>query len=222
MKPPRGMLVLWFAVCMLTSVQSGAISHGKFVFAALNQNDKAAAVVLSNGNLTASMPTNNNLGMVRSTRSIASGKAYFEGTFVAGNPGAGLSELGIGFVDGSAFLSQTPYVQGVGVQTQPSIFVANNSAGTYTSVDAVIGDVWGVAIDATAKLVWFRKNGGLWNNSGSADPATGAGGVDISVLTFPLFVGIFVDNEANTPATITTNFGATAFAFTPPAGFWNL
>lgn len=197
-------------------------THGLNSSATLNPFDKAASVVLSNGNLTASMPTNNNLGMVRSTRSIAAGKAYFEGTFVAGNPAAGFSELGIGLVDASAFLSQPPSVQGVGVQTQPNIFVAGNSAGLYTNVDAVIGDVWGIAIDATAKLAWFRKNVGLWNNSGSADPATGTGGVDISVLTFPLFAGIFVDNEVNTPATITVNFGATAYAFTPPAGFGNL
>lgn len=217
------MVTVFFAVYMLASVvQSGAMWHGKFVFATLNQNDKAASVVLSNGNLTASMPTNNDLGMVRSTRAITSSKAYFEGTFVAGNPASGFSELGIGFVNASAFLSQPPYVQGVGVGTQPNIFVASNAAGLYTNVDAVIGDVWCVAIDATAKLFWIRKNGDNWNNSGAADPATGAGGVDISVLTFPLFAGIFVENDVSTPATITVNFGASAYAFTPPAGFGNL
>ena len=39
------------------------------------------------------------------------------------------------------------------------------------------GDIACLAWDAVAKTFWFRKNGGLWNNSGTADPATGTGGL---------------------------------------------
>jgi hypothetical protein len=33
-----------------------------------------------------------------------------------------------------------------------------------------------MAVDLTAKLIWFRTGAGNWNNSGTANPATGVGG----------------------------------------------
>ena len=39
------------------------------------------------------------------------------------------------------------------------------------------GSVTGVAFDVDAELVWFRTGAGDWNNSPTADPATGTGGI---------------------------------------------
>jgi hypothetical protein len=79
------------------------------------------------------------------------------------------------------------------------------------------GDIIGVAIDIAAKLIWFRvAPSGNWNGSGTANPVTGTGGVDItSIVTGPLYPieGI------NGVGAITANFGASAFTGAVPSGF---
>jgi hypothetical protein len=54
----------------------------------------------------------------------------------------------------------------------------SNSADTTKSLGAFAnGDVLGVAVDLTARLVWVRKNAGNWNNDAAANPTTGANGI---------------------------------------------
>jgi hypothetical protein len=65
--------------------------------------------------------------------------------------------------------------------------VHGSDLGTYTD-----GDTVRVAVDLTARLIWFRVNSGNWNNDTAANPATGAGGIDISALTGPLRPAITV------------------------------
>ena len=75
-----------------------------------------------------------------------------------------------------------------------------------------------MAIDFTALRVWFRRNNGTWNNGGSADPATGVGGIDVSSL----FTGVAAYPSVFLGATslnFTLNVGATAFAYAIPSGF---
>ena len=80
----------------------------------------------------------------------------------------------------------------------------------------VSGDVIDMAVDITNRLIWFRKNGGNWNNSGTADPATGAGGVTYAAITGAVFAAI----ETRTAGmTVTANFGATAYGYAAPTGF---
>ena len=50
---------------------------------------------------------------------------------------------------------------------------------TYTA-----GDVICVAVDFTAKKMWFRKNNTNWNNN-SSNPAAGSGGFGISSIPRP-------------------------------------
>jgi hypothetical protein len=75
-----------------------------------------------------------------------------------------------------------------------------------------------VAIDNTTnKKVWLSLDGGSWNGSGTADPATNVGGIDTSSLA-----DIFACNAVWSPtgaSACTANFGASAWVYTPPSGF---
>jgi len=51
------------------------------------------------------------------------------------------------------------------------------------------GAVVDVAVDRLNNLIWIRVNGGLWNNSTLANPATATGGVDISYITGIVYPG---------------------------------
>jgi hypothetical protein len=78
-----------------------------------------------------------------------------------------------------------------------------------------------MAVDFTAQLSWFRKNGGNWNGSGTANPATGVGGNSFSYLTGgPFFIAANLNVGAASYA-LTLNAGGTAYAFAAPAGFGN-
>lgn len=91
------------------------------------------------------------------------------------------------------------------------------------------GDTLCFAADIPSGLIWFRTNGGNWNNSGSANPATGIGGINFrtgddgaSGTAFgigpgPLFVG--GNNGGSSGNTATINLGTSAFAQAVPSGF---
>jgi hypothetical protein len=94
------------------------------------------------------------------------------------------------------------------------------NGGTPGAVTAVLGngDRHCVAVDVGAKLLWIRVNSANWNNSGTANPATAAEGVDISGVTGDLYIFCDVETAATTG---TLNTGATAFTHTAPSGFGN-
>jgi len=82
-----------------------------------------------------------------------------------------------------------------------------------------LGNVICVAIDLTAQTIWMRVNGGNWNLSGTADPATGVGGVSFAGINAgPYFPAI---SSSDNGSIATANFGATAYAQTAPSGFGN-
>ena len=78
-------------------------------------------------------------------------------------------------------------------------------------------DILSVATDRDAKLVWMRRNGGLWNNSATANPATGTGGIDFTVLgAGDIFIYCY---GGSTSASVTAAFGADTYVYGAPAGF---
>ena len=81
------------------------------------------------------------------------------------------------------------------------------------------GDVIGIALDVGAQLAWFRvAPSGNWNGSGTANPATGTGGLSLASITnvddCPL-VGFF----PGIGESATANFGDSAFSGAVPSGF---
>jgi len=67
--------------------------------------------------------------------------------------------------------------------------------------------------------IWFRQNGGSWNNDGSANPATNTNGITITV-SGALYVCAEM-NSNNVASAITANFGGSAYGTAAPSGFSN-
>jgi hypothetical protein len=164
---------------------------------------------LTNANLTATGAGGTGSG--RAVVSPSSGKFYWEFTFVTQTvvgTGAGFGSTG------AALPINTAGAGATGLNANGGIYV-NGSLQTSISSRSN-GDIIGVAIDVGAKIIWYRlAPSGNWNGSGTANPATGAGGFDLSSLTFPIIPSYFI---ANTNV-ITANFGGTAFSGAVPAGF---
>jgi hypothetical protein len=175
-------------------------------------------VTFSNGNLTATKTTNNAFVSVRSTKYKLTGKWYAEK--VAFSNGS-TNNVGVGVGRGSFLLNL------YAGQSAPSVGIRNNGFGDNDGVSWVSGaadltipdGTWTfIALDADTSRVWFKKQGGTnWNNSGTANPATGVGGLLLSGAGAIYLLGTLFGNTPGDTGTV--NFGATAFIGTVPSGF---
>jgi hypothetical protein len=197
------------------SSQDGTVTAAPAV-TTWSPTDKSANVTLTNGNLTV-QHSSGTAGGVRSTASKSSGKFYVEYTCVAQGFAAQ-----IGFAIGSgdpAIASSGPcvVVGGFGDIMVNGTTVSGAAIGTINAADVICA-----AMDVTNSLVWFRRNNGNWNNSASANPATGVDGISVAVL-FPTNAVYAFRFATGATDKHTANFGATAFAQTVPSGFvaWN-
>ncbi len=148
----------------------------------------------------------------KGARGRAVGRHYFEmRAGGAGDRSVGLVTAAHG-VGGSVYAS----ANAVGWRRNGDLYVQGVSAGSlgaYADSDTIC-----VAVDFAALDVWFRKGGaGDWNNSGAADPATGAGGIDISGLAATLFPA--ASAQAGTAPTWRFNGGSAPPSGPIPAGF---
>jgi hypothetical protein len=181
-----------------------------------NPSDKSSAVTLSNGNLTASNPATSSFNSVRATASHTAGQYYFEATLtqVASN-----QSIYIGVANSSASL--TTYF---GKDTN-SIICANYDGKCYFNSSNVgnwgsftSGSTAGIAVDISNREIYFyNPANGYWNNSSTANPATGVGGISLYTISGALFPGVSINYYAAN--SVLVNFGATAFTYSPPAGF---
>lgn len=98
-----------------------------------------------------------------------------------------------------------------------------NGVNVTTLTTFGIGSTVGIALDATANRVWFRDLtfGGTWNNSGTANPATGVGGIDVSgIATGGFFAVAGSSGEfAGAQDSSLVNFGQMPCVGGAPAGF---
>lgn len=166
---------------------------------------------LSGGNLVAAADFAG--GGVRSAHSLSAGKYYWENTYTVLSSNA----LTLGIALATASLTAPTTACAKIQRTTGNILVNNINTGSSISGGSAIaaGSVIGMAVDFTAQLIWFRLGAaGQWNGSGTANPATGVGGLSITPIAGALFA--FMNGQQDT---VTANFGDTAFSGTVPAGF---
>jgi hypothetical protein len=181
-----------------------------------------ANATLSGGNLAVTNTnTLNEAGAhVVSTSGKTSGKYYFEVTSTLAASGGNMS-TGIGtptstftnMGNGGGVVGDVVYTaSGGGAIWANGTNIAAAALGTFAN-----GTIAGIAADLDNRKIWFRKApSGNWNNSGTANPATNAGGITIpagTMVPFAIFGG------AAAGFVWTANFGASIFTGAVPSGF---
>lgn len=179
---------------------------------AWNPADKSANVNLSNGNLTATRVTGATNEAVRATLSRSTGKYYFECELSQAGSPSNFPMVGLG----NAAMSLNGYVgQGAGSWGYEATgFTYHNGSGAAYGASLTTGDVWGVAVDLDAGLMWFAKNG-TWQASG--DPAGGSNPAFTGVTGILFPAGSMYDSA--TQAVLTARFAPSDFTQTIPSGF---
>lgn len=160
-----------------------------------------SGITLSAGNLRAQ---GGNVTAVSSTRSTTthggSDKVYYRATFTNTNLNAG---------PGIANVNATTTTGGgnngsAGFGPQNGIFLVAGLGPTGTAAIANNGDFADLAFDFGLGVAWIRVNGpgNNWNNSGAANPSTGAGGFSFSTINSGQMY-IFYSSSFNTTADVT-------------------
>lgn len=158
------------------------------------------------------------------TKRFISGPVYFEVTIdtLVGNMGPGIASMDhnynnlLGTDRNSFFYQQNGQVR-----------VNNTTLATLAAFAQ--GDRIDVAYHPGSRHVWFRVNGGSWNNDGTANPATDTGYIDVNPTGLLTTGAVFWPNHA-TPAVsfsvaggaMTANFAEADFVGIPPAGFHSI
>lgn len=180
------------------SPASNSVTPAGAVASAFNPADKNASFTLSGSNLVA---TNSGGAWtaVRGTTSKTAGKSYFEMTYTGSNR----CVLGIGTSAASLATFVGNDANGWGMINTGGVYNSSTNVLSGSPASFAAGTVVGVALDADAHTIRFYIGGVIVGTAAN------------TVTSSPLFA------MASTEGTdvVTANFGASAFAFTPPAGF---
>lgn len=171
----------------------GALTFASY--AAWNPSDKATGWTLSNGNLTAA--NTSSTGSVRADTGVSSGKWYWEQTFT-GNPSFTGS---VGFGNSSEVITATLGASANSWAYHNTGLIIHNGSTVGYGGGYSLGDVVGAALDMDAGTITYYKN-----NVSQGVFATGLSGT-----IYPMM--------GRGSITSTVNFGASAFTYSPPAGY---
>lgn len=184
---------------------------------ALDPSKKGAGITLSNNNQTAVFTAAQQT--VLGATGVTSGKYYFEVTFVSGTS-SGNAAIGVVPANEPLTGAQIGYSDAVTgsvgcFQSSGNVYKNGNSTSVGSANNyATVGGYLCVAVDATARLIWFKSGTNNWNGNVANNPATGVGGISISG-TGPIYPAIGTDKVSNWLA----NFGASVFSQVAPVGF---
>lgn len=170
-------------------------------------------VTLSEGNLRGTRNASTPAGVARATLAYSNSKKYFQidcTTLSTSNSFVGLCTAG---ATRTNILNNI--TDGVGVSFNGSLYA--NGINLALSLGAMTGKLLEVAVDFTARKVWFRRaeaDGtlpGNWNNTAGHNPSTDTGGISIPTLTSVPLYAFFSPSGASGADSVKFNFGATAF-----------
>jgi hypothetical protein len=186
--------LLLMALC---GAATGGGGGGPPTYTTWNPSDKGSAVTLTNGNLKV---TSSSWSGARSTVGKSSGKWYWEYTPAGTN---GNIILGVATPTASVSFYLGSDAGGYGYYNANPPKTMRNAAQVAYGTDFTYGTVIGVALDMDAGTVTFYNNGV-------------SQGVAFSGLTGTIHAAASVSSAG---IEVLANFGATAFSYTPPAGF---
>ncbi len=124
----------------------------------------------------------------RSTVAYSAGKFFCE--FSANNIA---SQSGVGICNATQGVgtSIAASLNAIGYMADGTVKINSVTVSTLTSF--VTGDIIDMAVDFDNNSIWFRKNNGTWNNSGTANPGGNVGGISLSTLNAgPYFAAVEV------------------------------
>lgn len=175
---------------------------------------KGSSVTLSGSDLVATVSSGT--GGVRASNRI-SGLSYFE--IVIGSTLTGSSRVGVynpWNANGGVLLGAD--TAGCGYDSGGTVKINNVTVATLTTFAA--SDNIGVAVDPFRQLVWFRKNGGNWNNDviANQNPVGAVGGISLSSIG-----SVFSPGWAGSAtSSATVQFSSGSWSYGAPSGFISL
>lgn len=198
------------------SVISGAF---KRVTTAWDPHRLAPNLALSVSNTRVTQNGTNVFAKVGAVHGHSKGKYYFEVTLntnIDGNFGVGVMNAGdFTIADANSWCGILPG-QAAWYPLQNQVYHFNGSIGAVTGSSAVSGNVIQIAYDIDAKLFWCRLQGANWNGSGTANPATGAGGLSMANIAGIIVACVTIYTNGQS---CTINAGGSPFATAPPSGY---
>ena len=186
-----------------------------------NPSDKVN-VVLSNSNLTATYGVAGGTPFVRAIDGQTTGKYFFE-LYLTTGPGGLYYGSGGGIALASAASGSYVGIAADVSYGQGDQGWNNNSNVWSNTASSFFPNNIGVCVDLTNNLIWLNSDlaqggGTYWNNSGTANPNTGAGGLSIAwrgaAAVYPFLQMYSAGGEV-----WTANFGQNGFSRTVPTGF---
>jgi hypothetical protein len=187
-----------------------------------NRLQTSSSITLNNGNLDATISGGFLIYSAAGTVEVTTGKWYYETVVTAGfstnYPLIGVCDVTqITSAINTSFYSTAGGGNSTGIiaRGKTNVYLSNNTSTSDGVTYNYTSDVIMIAFDATLGKVWFGKNG-TWNNS--SDPATNTGGHTFSTVSGNGYRP-YVQCNADTSNSWTSNFGQRAFAYTAPSGF---
>ncbi len=124
----------------------------------------------------------------RSTVSVSAGKFFCEFSI---NNKASQSGVGVCNASQGTGTSLAASLNAIGYMADGTVKI--NSSTVSTLLSFTTGDIVDMAVDFDNSTIWFRKNNGAWNNSGTANPGGNVGGISLSTLNAgPYFAAVEV------------------------------
>jgi hypothetical protein len=160
--------------------------------------------------------SSNALSMASESSRTAVGPLYFEAYLAtkAGTPSIGIIDYY--FTPGAQTIGTT--IDSVAYQSDGLVKCNNVTLATISAFAA--GDTIAVAFHPGLKLIWFKVNGGSWNNDGTANPATFVNGIDTSTFRADRVTPAVGFSAAG--STFIANFADADFTYSEPSGYYSV
>lgn len=192
----------------LTLLGAGKASAGGAATTTFDPVNKGTVTALDASHLTVTNSAGSPTDSIARTLVTTSGKVHFE---IHVNSVSNAAQVEVGVCDGTAslnsFIGADAHSWGM---TLGGIQVASGSSGTSLGISVAAGDTLAVEFDAAGKTIQFQKAGaGSWTTAPTYGSMPAASALYACV------------NVADTTASVTGNFGGSAYAVTPSAGYGN-